>query len=294
MIYLNMISRYGWLILIIKKKKYIPRKKRGSILICSKVIRDKTTKYDAVSRIFKMNGNAVICIFKEDDIYSFELIDALGNTWGNKTTNLKDLTKNIKDFYNWSCGQKRLSLQQKFVVENEFVKLNKELSIKVQNSIGSRYFGNASTRCMKLFPSERNNDVFLFSTWNSNKEFLTEEDFVIVDVNFNESIYSFFGAKKPSVDTPIQIELYKKLKNINYMIHGHAFIKNCVYTNDYYPCCDLREYNSIIECIEDYEVMNFEINLKNHGFLIGSNTINGIKTIINKIEIIQKEILIWN
>ena len=49
-----------------EENKQYPIKSIGNVLIVSKVIRDGYTKLDAISRIFKMNGNAVIAIYKED------------------------------------------------------------------------------------------------------------------------------------------------------------------------------------------------------------------------------------
>jgi hypothetical protein len=276
-----------------KEEKIYPKKKTGSVLICSKVLRDGRTKFDAVSRIFSMNGNAVICITKDSDTYSFELIDALGNTWGDKSSSIETLCANIKAFYIWSSSQQRISLMQRFVPEKEFIEMNKELAQKVQNSIGSRYFGNVSTRCMKLFPSNRNNkdeNVFLFSARNSNKEFLTEDDFVIVKTN--QVFGEFYGNKKPSVDTPIQLELYKYFKNINYMIHGHAFIKGAIYTEDYFPCGDMREVQSVKDCLSGkWNTPMIILNLKNHGFLIGAENLSYLKMIIGLIKIDHTDIL---
>jgi hypothetical protein len=46
--------------------KNYPVKDRGSVLILSKVIYEGRTEADAVSRIFSMHGNAVICIYKNE------------------------------------------------------------------------------------------------------------------------------------------------------------------------------------------------------------------------------------
>ena len=60
-------------------------KKRGSVLIVTKRMRSDTTEIDALSRIFKFGGNAVICISAVGATgltrFSFKLIDALGNVW---------------------------------------------------------------------------------------------------------------------------------------------------------------------------------------------------------------------
>lgn len=270
--------------------KNYPQKKFGSVLICSKVIRDNRTRFDAVSRIFNMNGNAVICIYKDSTVFEFELVDALGNTWGERTSSISKLYEFIIEFYEWSCSQIRYSAN-KMTVEDELININKYLSTKVQNSIGSRYFGNVSTRCMKLFPSLRySDDVFLVSARNSNKEFLTKDDFVpIVLLEDGELLYS--GERKPSVDTSIQIALYENFQNINYFIHGHAFIDGAKFTSDYYPCGDVREYHSIVNILKDDSLNSFEINLLKHGFLIGSNNLSDLKTVVENLKITQKEIL---
>lgn len=81
--------------------KYYPHKKKGSVLICSKVMREGYTDIDAISRIFKMHGNAVIAIYKSCFPYTFSLIDALGNEWYSGSS-LKDLGEKILEFYSWT------------------------------------------------------------------------------------------------------------------------------------------------------------------------------------------------
>ena len=46
-----------------EEEKQYPIKKKGSVLICSKVMREGYKPIDAISRIFKMQGNAVIAIY---------------------------------------------------------------------------------------------------------------------------------------------------------------------------------------------------------------------------------------
>jgi hypothetical protein len=140
----------------------------------------------------------------------------------------------------------------------------------------SRYFGNCSTRCMSTFPSIRCNEHYLFSPRNINKTEITPDDMVLV----NEDGY--VGNKKPSVDTPIQIEIYKKFTNINYMIHGHAFFnQSAPSTEHYFPCGDLREVYEIFTLVYT-DTDFFAINLKNHGFLIGSKTVEKMENFLNQ------------
>ena len=50
--------------------KEYPIKDKASVLICSKVMRQGHTHVDSCARIFEMQGNAVIEIYKEEDIFS--------------------------------------------------------------------------------------------------------------------------------------------------------------------------------------------------------------------------------
>ena len=59
--------------------KQYPKKEKGSVLICTKVLRENRNYGDAVARIFKMNANAVITIESSSKPFKFQLIDALGN-----------------------------------------------------------------------------------------------------------------------------------------------------------------------------------------------------------------------
>jgi hypothetical protein len=253
-------------------KKY-PKKDKGSVLICSKVIHNDRTEVDAVSRIFDMNGNAVICIYKDDinmGTFRFKLIDALGHVWI-ETYVIRFLVQKILELYKWTKLQVRLSLEHSnepvpdVKIPEIFVDINTRIADKIENALGSRYFGNFSTRCMKLFPSFRTDaDSYLFSPRNIDKRRLTVNDFVFVKPPY------YYGDRKYSVDAPVQIALYRAYNDINFMIHGHAFVKgyrDFPVTENYYPCGDLREVHEI-SVIFDSGIRI--VNVKNHGFLLAS------------------------
>ena len=274
--------------------KNYPVKDKGSVLICSKVMRKDTTEADAVTRIFKMHGNAVITINKRiPKVFEFKLIDALGNKW-KKTSYISQLVKSLLKFYEWTDCQKRISFKrnsqsiptnilQSYDIEldQKFIDLNTLIADKVESSLGTRFFGNFSTRCMKLFPSKRvDNNIFLFSPRNVDKKRITKDDFVLIDPPY------FYGDRIYSVDAPCHIEIYKRYPDINYMIHGHAFLKynekaslTVPETENYYPCGDLREVKEITKLFDrGFRV----INLKNHGFLIASKDLPTINDYIKE------------
>jgi len=272
-----------------EEPKHYPHKKVGSVLICSKVMREGYRKIDAISRIFKLHGNAVIAIYKDTTPFIFELIDALGNVWY-KGSDLSELSKAILKFYDFTKEAVRVQTKRENIdihLDNEIIntldgliQTNVKLQKHIETSCGNRFFGNISTRCQKLFPSFKINSNYMFvSPRNSNKESLTSDDMVLYSSN---NTYS--GNNKPSVDSPTQIKLYKLYPNINFMIHGHAVISGIgeVNTNNYRLCGDTREVDEILEVVNTDE-KSFIVNLKNHGFLIGANSLNSLNELVDKI-----------
>ena len=272
-----------------EEPKHYPHKKVGSVLICSKVMREGYRKIDAVSRIFKLHGNAVIAIYKDTTPFIFELIDALGNVWY-KGSDLSELSKAILKFYDFTKEAVRVQTKREDIdihLDNEIlntldglIQINIKLQKHIETSCGNRFFGNISTRCQKLFPSFKINSNYMFvSPRNSNKESLTSDDMVLYS---SDNTYS--GNNKPSVDSPTQIKLYKLYPNINFMIHGHAVISGIgeVNTNNYRLCGDTREVDEILEVVNTDE-KSFVVNLKNHGFLIGANSLNSLNELVDKI-----------
>ena len=260
-------------------EKIYPKKSNGSVLFCTKVIRENRNFGDAVARIFKMNANAVIAIDSSAKPFKFDLIDALGNNWCS-TTNVEELVTGMLKIYNWTKGSIRIKsnkTQLNTYDKNLDVLCNivKIIADKVENERGGRYFGNVSTRCSKLFPSMKiNDDLILVSARNSSKERLSSEDFVFTQLINNEVAYN--GDKKPSVDTPIQLNLYNRFKEINFIVHGHAYIKEADFTEHYYPCGDLRELLAIEQKLSS-NPNSFVLNLKNHGFIIGTNSLESLR-----------------
>lgn len=74
-------------------------------------------------------------------------------------------------------------------------------------------------RCSKGMPSFKHNDYVFVSQRNVDKEYLDLSHFIPTYLE-DDKVY-YCGENKPSVDTPIQLRLYKELPNIRYMIHSH-------------------------------------------------------------------------
>lgn len=253
-------------------------KKIGAVMIVSKVLRENRTRIDAVTRIFKFGANAVVAITKNEGKFGFELIDALDNTWSN-SDNIEDLVKGITEVTEWTKGAKREGTLKIANPLERLIEINKKVQVESAKQ-NIRYFGNLSTRCTKMYPSFRTTGESCYvSARNTDKTSLSSDD--MVQVTTIDGKLRYFGDRKPSVDTPVQMALYNELPGINYFIHGHAFIKGVPTTEHYYPCGDMREVPEILKVIKGEAGV---INLKNHGFLIYSDTIERLENIVETLE----------
>lgn len=269
--------------------KFYPNKDRGAILICSKVMREGYTRFDSVSRIFRMRGNAVCEIRSVDKRFEFALVDALGNEWYSGS-GIFELVKSIDDFIQWTKGSIRIGSTRSDtdIPDTDLeplVKVVHRVAGLVENERGGRYFGNASTRCMAMFPSQRSGPTNIFvSARNIPKTHIANNDFVHVRLENDCIVYT--GDRKPSVDTPAQLKLYDMFPKIGCMIHGHAFVKHSPCTENYVPCGDLREVDEAIPLLRDLGSVGV-INLHSHGFLLFAETIEQLDNLVNDIEFIN-------
>lgn len=165
-----------------------------------------------------------------------------------------------------------------------------------------RFIGNCSLkpnpiigRCSKSMPSFRHADLIFVSKRNIDKSQIELEHFVPVYeakydpkiANGETTILKYYGKDKPSVDTPIQVRLYKSLPNINYMIHSHCYVDDGDYTiiqtNTVNPCGAIEEANEILSAIDktigDRNLNRYVINLKGHGAIIMGNTVDDLRNI---------------
>lgn len=143
-----------------------------------------------------------------------------------------------------------------------------------------RFLGNASFRCMKGMPSFRGKDHIFVSRRNIDKRYIGPEGFVACDPDPNPCV-KYYGEHKPSVDTPIQLALYKHFEDVNYMVHSHTYVmvKNGHWgspakTKNPIPCGAIEEIEEIIGkspvdgLFPEKDCFNFCVNLKGHGCLI--------------------------
>ena len=178
--------------------------------------------------------------------------------------------------------------------EEEFVLLVREYAEQFQQIMKpanntKRFLGNASLkpqppqvgRCLKGMPSFKMGDYVFVSQRNVDKQFLDLNHFVPAYMEDDKLYYC--GNEKPSVDTPIQIRLYKLLPNIHYMIHSHCYIKGAPFTEMSIPCGAIEEVEEVQKAIDKYygstALTSYKLNLKGHGSIVMGASLEDLKNI---------------
>lgn len=262
-----------------------------TILINSK--RDDENKYsfqELIQRSLAAKAN-LTWKFKKiaDKTFETTIFDPLGSVWYLGT----DFDAAIKACMDRLIFLKRMTRQPSIKTdkiniipdEQDFVDVVRKYAAEFQKYMDSsvktkRFIGNASlrlikpfsdSRCGKGMPSFRGTDNMIFvSKRNIDKQFITLDNFVPVYMDNDKLMYC--GEDKPSVDTPVQIRLYKELDHINYMLHSHCYIKNAPFTHEAIPCGAIEEFDEVMKLIQEQKIDNhcnqYFVNLIGHGSII--------------------------
>jgi hypothetical protein len=256
------------------------------ILVSSKRNTDNEYAFqDIMAHALSKKSNLIIEFSRSSDAKEIEarLLDPLGNQWfaGSNMIELgiaiakraKQLSTIIR-MGTIQSPEAPYELKNSYELEkfigyvkhagNKFTEL-----IRPANGI-TRFLGNASFRCESGFPSFRTPEGMIYiSKRNVDKTSISLDSFVHVGLHNGKVWYR--GEHKPSVDTPIQLALYKMLPNINFMIHSHVYVKDAPFTQRMIPCGGLEEVDEIDAEIAYKDlayVDSFAINLKGHGSII--------------------------
>ena len=228
------------------------------------------------ARELKLGKLAIVKEFKPGEKYQGRVLDPLGNVFLDYTTDFtsvgRTLSQRVKELASYSrMGSKSIGELKEVPEENKFFETIRHYGERFHELVHShpqaanRFFGNASFRCEKGFPSFRQDDLIYVSQRNIDKRFVDKESFVPVSLKLP---LEYYGDKKPSVDTPIQVLLYQYFENVRYMLHGHVYVKNAPFTKEIIPCGALEEAEEIIKIFPSRQDNNFAINLKGHGSLV--------------------------
>ena len=234
------------------------------ILITSKRNDDgKYTFAELISRALAIKANLTIEFSKDPDgLFNMMLFDPLGNVFydgfmvDEMCTKLLDRAKQLLMFTRMPSVQDTGEAPA-VPEETDFFNFAHNCADIFHNLIRpakgtERFLGNMSFRCQNGFPSFRGeNGIIYVSRRNVDKSDIGAASFVPTYLD-EESRTRYFGEAKPSVDTPVQLRLYRLFPWANYMIHAHCYVDTTgindammIRTKNPVPCGALEEVEEI-------------------------------------------------
>ena len=207
------------------------------ILITSK--RNDNGKYtfaELISRALSIKANLTIEFSKDPDgLFNMMLFDPLGNVFYDGCSipylcsAMIDRIEQLLTFTRVPSVQDTEHDMPAVPEETEFFNFAHDCADIFHNLIKpakgtDRFLGNMSFRCQNGFPSFRGeNGIIYVSRRNVDKSDINATSFVPAYLDDTETV-RYFGINKPSVDTPVQLRLYKLFPWANYMIHAHCYV----------------------------------------------------------------------
>lgn len=263
------------------------------ILVSSKNnIDEKYSFHHLIARSLKNKSNLFLEFKKNDEEkYTASIFDPLGNAFILNCDNIEIVANRLVDRLEQLIKFSRVSsinVGDKInIPDNEyiinFISMAKNYATKFHELVHSenqdRYLGNLSFRCEYGFPSFKYNNIMFISKRNIDKRDINVNDgFVAVSLD-NTKVVEYFGENKPSVDSPIQVNLYNMYPNVRFMLHSHTYIQWAPFTRKIVPCGALEEVDEIVNIFPQLSIDNFIINLRGHGSLVLGKDVEFFKNI---------------
>lgn len=272
----------------VKLVKQIKEKNNACILVTSK--RNTEGKYsfaDLVHHALGNKSNLFVEFTEEEGRYQGRVIDPLGNVFLNYNSDFtllgKVLAERVSELGQYTrIGSRQVGERKEVPSDEAFFGAIQQHGETFHNLIHAhpdavnRFFGNASFRCERGFPSFKDGNLIYVSQRNIDKRFISSDGFVAL----NSTIpVQYYGDRKPSVDSPIQVALYNYYPNVKYMLHGHVYVQGAPFTKNVVPCGALEEAEEIIALFPNPQTVNVAVNLKGHGSLLMVNDVRELENI---------------
>lgn len=271
-----------------KPKLLTEVKKRNPkcLLVSSKSNFDREQIYepiDLIGRALFSKSNLMIEFTKVEGRFAGTVWDPLGNVYAYEELDIDKLAlalaKRLKTLMTFTrIGSVSIGEAEVIPVDDYFFELIRKYGDRFHELIHgahpSRFLGNASFRCTKGFPAfkdEQNGRVYV-SRRDVDKRGINEESFISVMPSISSGRVEYFGERKPSVDTPLQVKLFDMFPQIRYMLHSHCYIGKAPMTKSVIPCGALEEVDEIVEVVSHFAKSSSwecgEVNLRGHGSLV--------------------------
>lgn len=265
----------------------------------------KYTFAELISRALAIKANLTIEFVKDPDgLFSMMLFDPLGNVFydgfmvDEMCTKLLERTKQLILFTRVPTVQDTTHEAPAVPEETEFFNFAHNCADIFHNLIRpakgtERFLGNMSFRCQNGFPSFRGEDGIIYvSRRNVDKSDIGAASFVPTYLDDTKTV-KYFGEAKPSVDTPVQLRLYKHLPWANYMLHAHCYVDTTgipetvtLCTTKPIPCGAIEE---VAEILTAYLIGRFYWEYNKHPRLVAINLVgHGCILIAEDVEILKE------
>ena len=255
----------------------------SAILFISKNNLDKKySEIHLIGRCLKAHAQRLLEITADNGIFIARLFDPLGNVYEGYKSNTVDIGRllsshvdnllNITRVRSKSIGESKTFSHSSDI--ERFCDLSRTVGTRLHQVMQTefnnhRFFGNVSFRCENGFPAINDNGLIYISPRNVNKQELMADQFIACELN--SLFVQYYGSRKPSIDAPIQIALFKKHPEFKFMLHGHAYLNGAPFTKKILPCGALEEVDEIEEVFKTGVNV---VNLRGHGFLIASREVH--------------------
>lgn len=251
-----------------------------AVLVISKNnIGQRYAYIDLVGRMFQARANLSL-IIETASPFRASILDPLGNMYLDHEDDVAVVAEKLVDRVNALMGFTRMGSTRVGEAINTpheefFFEVIRRYATRFHELVHgvnpSRLLGNASFRCTKGgFPAFRHNELLFISKRNLDKREIGRNGFVAIRAKDAPTI-EYYGDHKPSVDAPIQRELFRLLPWARYMIHSHTYIADAPFTASRVPCGALEE---IPEVMEHADTSSLLVNLRGHGCLAIASELN--------------------
>lgn len=262
----------------------IKKLNKECVLVTSKRNIEKDYSFaDVIWHALGLKSNLLLEVIQREKRYFGRVVDPLGNIFIDFTEDFtliaEAMVKRAKELLSFTrvSSQRAGNAVIQVPDEREFFAYVKFYADKFHQLIHpaegatTRFMGNASFRCESGFPSFKNAEFIFVTRRNVDKRQIDRKSFVAVRQTLP---VEFFGDHKPSVDTPIQIELYNHYHKVRYMLHSHVYVDGAAMTERVIPCGALEEFEEIRQVYLSEDKVNFAINLRGHGSLVLASSVD--------------------
>jgi len=267
-----------------------------ALLISSKNNRGDYAPLHLMARALQSRSNLLLEFTREDSRskWAATLWDPLGNIYTDHVTDITAVAQALAQRVEQLSAVQRIGSRQMGAAiaapdQSDFFAAVRQQAERFHSLVHAvnqgRLLGNVSFRCEHGFPSFRvagAKPLIFVSRRNLDKREIDAAGFVAVEADSLDEV-RYYGDHKPSVDTPMQLRLYRDLPEVNFMLHGHTYIEGAPFTASVLPCGAVEESCEVHKAISSVVLSTgdgrYLVNLRGHGSLVMGNGLSAFDAV---------------